>query len=52
MQHEQVVSALRKKNNDVTAEMSETIEGLTKAKAKYVLLCSTSRMEMHPYIHL
>lgn len=34
MQHEQALSALRKKNNDLTAEMSETIENLTKAKAK------------------
>jgi len=34
IQHDQAMSALRKKNNDSVAELSEQIEQLTKAKQK------------------
>ena len=37
IQHEQSMSALRKKNNDSIAELSENLDQLNKNKAKWVL---------------
>lgn len=41
VQNEMTISALRKKQNDVVAEMGEQVDQLNKAKAKLVKLINT-----------